>query len=89
MGPHHRLRPPLRARGTSTVKKLAGIEAQGGFGICCARVILPQVQERILKGRGCMENYRLIRLGANLQRIGLEIATSTPELSKLFIEFKM
>jgi hypothetical protein len=32
MGPLHRLRKPLRARGTSTVRKLAGIEAQVGFG---------------------------------------------------------
>ena len=32
MGLHHRLRPPLRARGTSTARKLAGREAQVGFG---------------------------------------------------------
>jgi hypothetical protein len=70
------------------VRKLAGIEAQGGFGICCTGVILPQVRGRILKGRGCMEKSKLIRLGENLQRIGLESATSMPELSMLSIEFK-
>ena len=32
MKPHHRLRPPLRARGTSTARKLADVEAQVGFG---------------------------------------------------------
>ena len=88
MGPHHRLRPPLRARGTSKARKLAGIEAQVGFGICCTRVMLPQVRGRILKGRACLEKSKLIRLGVNLQRISLENATSTPGLSMLSIEFK-
>ena len=32
MEPHHHPRPPLRARGTSTARKLAGIEARVGFG---------------------------------------------------------
>ena len=32
MGPHHHLRPPLRARCTSKARKLAGFEAQVGFG---------------------------------------------------------
>ena len=51
-------------------------------------MMLPQVRGRILKGRGCMEKSKLIRLGANLRRIGLENATSMPELSMLSIEFE-
>ena len=67
-------------RGSSLVLRL-GLAS----GICCARVILPQVRGLILKGRGCMEKHKLIRLGANLQRISLEIAISIPEYPKSFV----
>ena len=52
MEPHHRLRPPLRAHCTSKAGKLAGFEAQVGFGICCTRVILPQVRGLDPQGKG-------------------------------------
>ena len=52
MEPHHRLRPPVRARCTSKARKFAGFEAQVGFGICCTRVILPQVRGLDPQGEG-------------------------------------
>ena len=85
---------PLEWSLTTTRARPFGLEAQAqrgsslvlrlglASGICCARVILPQVRGLILKGRGCMEKHKLIRLGANLQRISLEIAISIPEFPK-------